>query len=206
MAGRSGGLCLRISKVEAEESRGVRRERGEMTYNPVWSASFSKPLLNQAIAILQRDQTAAIAIVNPSLAPIAEFHKGPAPRTAFPWLTISAEQTDFDLSSPWTRAWRTTLTLTLDTGQFDQELAQDNAQDYARVIDMVITTATGADWITPLAVVHETVPGGITIPPEAGSVKEVFIASHRYSVVTGSGTDTPVMRAAIAAVFRLQET
>lgn len=177
-----------------------------MTYNPVWSASFSKPLLNQVIAIVQRDQAAAIAIVNPALAPIQEFHKGPAARTAFPWLTISAEQTDFDVSSPWTRAWRTTLLLTLDTGQFDQELAQDNAQDYARVLDMIITSATGADWMTLLPVIHETVPGGVTTPPEAGSVKEVFITSHRYGAVTQTGLETPVMRVVIAAVFKLQET
>lgn len=177
-----------------------------MTYSPAWNSCFSKPLLNQAIAILQRDQAQAIAIVNPSLAPISEFHKGPAPRTGFPWLTISAEETQFDVSSPWTRAWHATLALTLDTGQFDQEIAQDNAQDYAHVVDMVITTATGADWITPLAIVHETVPTGMTTPPETGSVKEVFVASHRYGATTLAGIDTPVMRVALSVVFRMQET
>ncbi|MDE3180386.1 MAG: hypothetical protein KGM47_12095 [Acidobacteriota bacterium] len=177
-----------------------------MTYTPAWSAAFSKPLLNQIIAIIQRDQASAIALVNPALAPMNEFHKGPGPRTALPWLTLAADQTDFDVSSPWTRAWHTAVTLTLDAGQFDQEFAQDNAQDYARVLDMIITTASGSDWMTPLPVVHETVPGGITVPPEAGSVKEVFVASHRYSVAAAPNLDVPVMRAVLNVVFRAQET
>lgn len=177
-----------------------------MAYVPVWSATFSKPLLNQTIAIIQRDQISAISLFNPSLPAINEFHKGPGLRTAFPWLTLSADQTEFDASSPWTRAWHTTLALTLDTGQFDQELTQDNAQDYARILDMIVTTATGANWTTPLPIVHETVPSGVTTPPEAGSVKEVFVASHRYSLTSQAGIDVPVMRVGVSVVFRLQET
>ncbi|MGH9397168.1 MAG: hypothetical protein ACRD18_10010 [Terriglobia bacterium] len=177
-----------------------------MTYMPAWNATFSKPLLNQTIAIIQRDQLSAITMVNPVLPPINEFHKGPGLRTAFPWLTLSADQTEFDVTSPWTRAWRTTLTLTLDTGQFDQELTQDNAQDYARVVDMVISSASGDDWVTSLPVIHETVPSGMTAPPGAGSVKDVFVASHRYSLATQAGIDVPVMRVAVNLVFKLQET
>lgn len=177
-----------------------------MSYSPAWNAVFSRPLLNQAIAIIQRDQASAISIVNPALAPINEFHKGPAARTAFPWLTLSAGKTEFDPSSPGTRAWSATAALALETGQFDQEMAQDNAQDYARVLDMVVTSASGADWVSPLPIVHETVPGGITAPPEAGSVKEVFVESHRYSVVTRPGIESPVMTVSISVVFRSQET
>lgn len=177
-----------------------------MTFAPAWNATFSKPLLNQAIAIIQRDQTAAFALVNPELTPISEFHKGPGLRTAFPWLTLAADQTEFDVSSPWTRSWHTSMTLTLDTGQFDQELTQDNAQDYAHVLDMILTSAIGADWTAPLPIIHETVPSGVTSPSGAGSVKDTFVASHRYSLTNQSGVDVPVMRVVITAVFKLQET
>ncbi|MGH9406340.1 MAG: hypothetical protein ACRD3D_10965 [Terriglobia bacterium] len=177
-----------------------------MTYAPSWNATFSKPLVNQAIAIVQRDQSAAIAIVNPALAPISEFHKGPAFRTAFPWLTLSADHTEFDPSSPWTRSSRTVLSLTLDTGQFDQEEAQDTAHDYARVLDIILTTATGADWTICLPIVHQTVPGGMTTSPEAASVKNVFVMAHRYSLVDQKGIDVPVMRATVTVAVELQET
>jgi hypothetical protein len=71
---------------------------------------------------------------------------------------------------------------------------------------MILTTASGADWTAPLPIVHETVPGGMTTPPEVGSVKSIFVTSHRYSLVTQDGIDAPVMRVTITVVFNLQET
>ena len=62
-----------------------------MPYTPAYNATFAKPLVNQLIAIIQRDQASALGIVNPSLSPIAEFHKGPGTRTAFPWLVVSVD-------------------------------------------------------------------------------------------------------------------
>ncbi len=177
-----------------------------MAYIPAWDATFSKPLVNQTIALVQRDQSAAITLVNPGLVAISEFHKGSGPRTALPWLTILADKTEFDPGSPLTRSWHSALTLALDVGQFDQEIAQDNAQDYARVLDMIVTTASGADWITPFPIQHETVPGGVTSPPAPGSVKEVFVESHRYSLTTQTGIQAPILRVALSVLFELQET
>lgn len=175
-------------------------------YTPAWNATFAKPLLNQCIAIIQRDQAAAISIVNPSLQPITEFHKGPGSRTAFPWLTLAADATSFTSGSPDTRQSKTSVTLSLEAGQFDQEIAQDNAQDYARVLDTVVTTASGADWMVPLPIQHETVPSGITTPPAAGAVKDVFVESHRYSPVTLPGVQTPILRVTLTVLFELIET
>ena len=67
-----------------------------MPYTPAYNATFAKPLVNQLIAIIQRDQASALGIVNPSLSPIAEFHKGPGTRTAFPWLVVSVDSLRFD--------------------------------------------------------------------------------------------------------------
>ncbi len=177
-----------------------------MTYTPAWNARFAKPLLNQIIAIIQRDQTAAIATVNPALSPISEFHKGPGMRTAFPWLMVVMGETRFDINSALTRSEEVRITLALETGQFDQEIAQDNAADYARVLDMVMTTATLADWVTALPIVHETVPSGVTSAPEAGSVKLVWIDSHGFSLATRPGIDVPVVRVTLALTFNLRET
>lgn len=177
-----------------------------MAYMAAWNAVFAKPLVNQAMAIIQRDQKAAILLVNPLLAPINEFHKGPAARTAFPWLTLSPGQAEFDSSSPGTRSWSSALTFSLETSQYDSEMAQDNAQDYARVLDIVLTTASCADWTTALPVVHETIPDGMTVPPAAGSVKNVFVKSHRYGQVTREGIDVPVMLAELTVILSSQET
>lgn len=177
-----------------------------MTFSPAWNATFAKPLLNQCIALVQRDQASAISVVNPALNPISQFHKGSGMRTALPWLTLAVDSITFSEGTPFLRASRSVISLSLDVGQFDQEFAQDNAQDYARVLDMIITSASGSDWVTPLPISLETVPGGITTPPAAGAVKEVFVSAHRYSKVLQPGLSTPVMNAALEVIFTLQET
>src|SRR5215472_15130314 len=164
-----------------------------MAYTHQWNALFAKPLINQAIATIQRDQAAALAIVNPALSPISEFHKGPGLRTAFPWLTLSLSGLVFADDVLGTRQSRPRIALVLDVGQFDQELAQDNAQDYGRMLDMVITTASDADWETPLPISQETVPSGVTSPNANGSVKEVNVQSHHYGLVTLEAIETPVL-------------
>lgn len=177
-----------------------------MSYTPAWNALFAKPLVNQCIALIQRDQASAIAIVNPALQPIAEFHKGPGVRTALPWLVTSVEGLEFDEDASGSRHSRPRVALALDVGQFDQEMAQDNAQDYARVLDMVINTASESDWETPLAISQETVPSGVTSPNASGSVKEVWVASHRYGVTTLDEIPTPVLRVTLNLEFVLEET
>jgi hypothetical protein len=179
-----------------------------MGYSPAYPNSFfAKPLLNQAIAIVQRDQASAIAIVNPLLAQINEFHKGPGLRTAFPWLMVAINGVTFDEDAhPFTRSQTARIALALDTGQFDQEMAQDNAQDYGRVLDIILTTATAADWVTALPIVHETVPSGETSPGAIGSVKEVFIESHSYQHVTAQDVQVPLLRVMLSVKFRLEET
>ena len=178
-----------------------------MVYSPAYPASlFGKPLLNQAIAIIQRDQPAAIAYVNSILLPIMEFHKGPMMRTAMPWLTLGINGPRFGIDQyPYVRSEDLMMGLQLDVGQFDQEFAQDNAQDYARVLDIVLTTAPSADWITPLPIQHETVPTGMTSPGQLGTVKYVFPESHSYSIVFVQEIPAPIIRVTINVLFHLEE-
>jgi len=188
-----------------------------MAYIAAYSALFAKPLLNQLIAVIQRDQAGAIAIVNSMLNPIKEFHKGPGMRTAFPWLMLTVDGMAFDEEVPsypssGPRRWEARVSLSLDVGQFDQEIAQDNAQDYARVLDMIITSAdlngSGpySSWVTALPITHETVPAGFTTPNNPSAFKEVFIASQRYSLTTRNEIETPILTATTSVIFRFQET
>ena len=178
-----------------------------MSYTPAWPCSqFAKPLLNQIIALIQRDQASAIAIVNPTLTPINEFHKGAGLHTALPWLTVSLDALSFTPDLLGTRHSISRVALTLDTGQYDQEIVQDNAQDYARVLDMVMTTASESDWETALPISHETVPSGTTTPSASGSIKDVFVESHRYGIVAVDEVQTPVLRVTVNLEFTLEES
>ena len=190
-----------------------------MAWTQAYQAQFAKPLVNQVIAIIQRDQAAALSVINAAravdgnqpLSPIAEFHKGPGPRTGWPWLYLEIGATNFERGDDkTTRHHEVRINLALDTGQYDQEMAQEDAQDYARLLDMIISSAGPwpalGDWTTPLPIQHETVPSGATVPNAAGTVNDVFVESHVPAKVSEPNVDVPIMRVTLTVVFELEET
>ncbi len=190
-----------------------------MSWTPAYQAQFAKPLVSQLIAIIQRDQTAALAVINAARAadgnqpldPIREFHKGPGPRTGWPWLYLEIGPTNFDRNAgKTTRHHEVRIVLALDTGRYDQEMVQEDAQDYARLLDMIITSAgpwpSLADWTAALPIQHETVQSGTTVPNVSGTINEVFVESHVPGKVSVPDMDVPVMRVTLTVVFELEET
>jgi hypothetical protein len=190
-----------------------------MSWTQAYQAQFAKPLVNQMIAIIQRDQTSALGVINAAraadgnqpLAAIAEFHKGPGPRMGWPWLSLEIGTTNFERGDDkTTRHHEVRISLALDTGQYDQEMAQEDALDYARLLDMIITSAgpwpSLGDWTTSLPIQHETVPSGTTMPNAGGTVNEVFVESHVPAKVSLPDVDVPVMRVTLSVLFELEET
>lgn len=190
-----------------------------MSWTQAYYAQFAKPLVNQLIAIIQRDQTAALAVINaarsadgnPALSPIAEFHKGPGSRTGWPWLYLEIGPTTFIRDDDKaTRHHEVRINLALDSGQYDLEMAQEDAQDYARLLDMIITSAGPwpalGDWTTSLTLQHESVPSGQTVPNAAGTVNDVFVESHVPGPVAVANSDVPIMRITLTVLFELEET
>jgi hypothetical protein len=190
-----------------------------MSWTQAYQAQFAKPLVNQLIAIIQRDQASALTVINAAravdgnqaLSPIAEFHKGPGPCTGWPWLYLEIGQTNFNRGDDkGTRHHEVRVNLALDTGQFDLEMAQEDAQDYARLLDMIITSAGPwpalGDWTTSLPIQHETVPSGQTAPNAPGTVNDVFIESHVPGKVSVPEAEAPVMRVTLTVLFELEET
>ena len=189
-----------------------------MSWTQAYQAQFAKPLVNQLIAIIQRDQAPALTVINAAraadgnqpLSAITEFHKGPGPRTGWPWLYLEIGPSNFERGDDKaTRHYEVRINLSLDTGQYDQELVQEDAQDYARLLDMVVTSAgpwpSLGDWTSALAIRHETVQSGVTVPPAAGSVNDVFVESHVPGKVSVPGVEAPVMRISLTVMFELEE-
>ena len=190
-----------------------------MSWQQAYHAQFAKPLVNQLIAIIQRDQAAALAVINSAraidgnqpLAPIVEFHKGPGPRTGWPWLYLEIGPTNFERGEDKSiRHYEVRINLALDAGQYDQEMAQEDAQDYARLLDLIISSAgpwpSLNDWTAFLPIQHETVPSGTTAPNAVGTVNDVFIESHVPAKVSVPDVDAPVMRVTLTVLFELEET
>ena len=170
-----------------------------------------KPSLNQIIAIVQKYQTAAIAAVNPALPTINEFHKGPKMRTEFPWLTVAYGGTIFVETSQQTREEHSEVIVGLESGNFDSELAQDQALDYMRMLDYIFNYLAGpppswVDWETALPIKHETVPSGMTTPFTTGSVKEIFIEREEQSISpVNEQQSEPVVKISLHLRFDVEE-
>lgn len=180
-----------------------------MPYTPRWNARFARPLLDQIIGLVQRDQAAAIAIVNPAISTvITQFHKGFAPRYQLPHFTIWAGRSPFDVADQLLRKSGNVITVTVDVGSYDQELAQELAWDWARIIDMILTTASSEDWWTPLPVTYfdQQNNPGMTTPPAQGALQQVVPLGITVSTASVAGLDKPVIRAEWIGRFDLEET
>ncbi len=135
-----------------------------------YQAQFAKPLVNQLIAILQRDQQAALDIVNAGrppgrqLKPFTAFYKEVGTVQNWPALVLVAQEISFDADSDADLRTETLrfISAMAITGTDPEWLAED-AMDYLRAVDIVLTSAPLADFYTPLSIDHRTIPGGETV-------------------------------------------
>ena len=154
---------------------------------PKYNAQFAKPLVDQLIAIFQRDQQAALDIVNAArpagraLNPFNAFFKEAAPIQNWPALVLVAQSTSFDANSD--------IALRTQSLQFfcamaitgaDPEWLAEDAMDTLRAVDMVLTSIQFSDFYAPLAITHATVPGGMTagLNPAISKVQDLRVTRH----------------------------
>jgi len=152
-----------------------------------YQAKLAKPLVNQLIAILQRDQQAALDIVNAArppgreLKPFAAFHKEVVTVQNWPALVLAPQEISFDANSDAdlrTQSLRFVCAMAI-TGADPEWLAED-ALDYLRAVDMVLTSAPLGDFYAPLDINHRTVPDGQTVglDPAVSRILDLRILRH----------------------------
>ncbi len=152
-----------------------------------YQAQFVKPLVNQLLAILQRDQQAALDLVNAErppgreLPPFAAFHKEAARIQNWPALVLVAQEDAFHSNSDADlRTQSVRFFCAMAISGTDPEWLAENAMDYLRAVDGVLTSAPLADFYSPLDIQHVTVPGGTTAPldPAVSKVLDLRIVRH----------------------------
>jgi hypothetical protein len=157
--------------------------------NARYQASFAKPLVNQLIAILQRDQQAALDILNAArpagreLAPFKAFHKEAGTVQNWPAIVLVAQDVSFEANSDAdlrTQSVRFLCAMAI-TGTDPEFLAED-AMDYLRAVDMVLTSAPLEDFYAPLAIEHRTVPDGETAALDASVSKVLDLRVTRHDL------------------------
>ena len=187
---------------------------GSAPYTAAWSAKFIKPLQNQAIAVFQRDSASALAVVNAdraivgnaALPPINDYHVGPIMDAQPPCLFVEWTAVAFSRPDNFTRKSLGRIEFALTVPCVDPQVAAEDAGDYARMMDVVVTTASGPDWITPLPISLETVPSGATNPNPASQVLDVFVESHTLMRRQREESDTPSVAVHVSVLFELEET
>ena len=122
-----------------------------------YQAQFAKQLVNQLIAIIQRDQQAALSVINAArppgrpLNPFAAFFKEAAPIQNWPAMVLVARSTQFDQASDADlRTEAHTFFCAMAISGTDPEWLADDAMDYLRAVDIVLTSAPLGDFYLSL--------------------------------------------------------
>jgi hypothetical protein len=152
-----------------------------------YQATFARPLVDQLIAIFQRDQQAALDIVNATrpadrpLVPFVAFLKEATPILNWPALVLVAQQVNFDLASDiGLRSETLSFYCAMAIMGTDPEWLAEDAMDTLRVVDLVLTSAPLGDFYTPLPISHITVPGGTTtaLDSSASKIQDLRVTRH----------------------------
>lgn len=179
-----------------------------------YQAQFAKQLVNQLIAILQRDQQAALAIINATrppgrtLNPFAAFFKEAAPIQNWPALVLVARSTQFDQASDADLRTEThAFFCAMAISGADPEWLADDALDYMRAVDMVLTSVPLGDFYLPLAISHRTMPGGQTagLDPTIAKIQDLRITRHDMGALVARRGGTLARGPQIEFVVELEE-
>lgn len=156
---------------------------------PRYQAQFAKTLVNQLIAIIQRDQQSALDLINASrpagraLKPFKAFHKEAAPIQNWPAVVLVAQQTTFEVDSDSDlRTESVSFFCALALTGTDPEWLSEDAMDYLRAVDTVLTSAPLSDFYAALPIAHTTAPGGTTAPLDPGVSKVLDLRVTRHNM------------------------
>ena len=157
--------------------------------NARYQAQFAKPLVDQLIAILQRDQQAALDIVNATrppgrdLKPFQAFHKEVVSVQNWPALVLVAQDVSFAADSDADLRTETVrLICAMAISGTDPEWLAEDAMDTLRAVDIVLTSAPLADFYAALAIDHRTVPSGETTGLDAAVSKVLDLRVLRHDL------------------------
>jgi hypothetical protein len=157
--------------------------------NARYQAAFAKPLVNQLIAILQRDQQAALDLLNAArpagreLAPFAAFYKEAGTVQNWPAIVLVPQEISFDANSdPDLRTQSVRFICAMAITGTDPEWLAEDAMDYLRAVDMLLTSAPLGDFYSPLAIDHRTAPDGQTAPLDSSVSRVLDLRVTRHDL------------------------
>jgi hypothetical protein len=179
-----------------------------------YQAQFAKQLVNQLIAIVQRDQQAALSVINTArppgraLNPFAAFFKEAAPIQNWPAMVLIARSTQFDQASDADlRTEAHTFFCAMAISGTDPEWLADDAMDYLHAVDIVLTSVPLGDFYLPLPISHRTMPTGQTtgLNSAVTKIQDLRITRHDMGSLVSRRGGTLARGPQIEFVIELEE-
>ena len=157
-----------------------------MTWTAKFNAGFTKPIIRQLLAFIQRDQRAALDFVGGAnvLPSIVSYQISPTVITQFPAILVSPGISLFDRDAVGTLKYTTQIFCSVAITHQDQQVASELLQDYARAIDALMNAlALGepglSDFHLPWPLTMPALGAITTTPlPITSNVNDLWVASH----------------------------
>jgi hypothetical protein len=159
-----------------------------MAWTAKHGAGFTKPLIRQLAAFVQRDQRAALDYVGGTgvLPDIVTYQLSPQLIPQFPGVLLSPGPTVFDLDSNYASEtggsihYTTAAYCSIAVTHQDQETLSELLQDYTRALDLIFNSLALADFYSAWPLTLPVLGAINTTPldPNHSKVEALLVASH----------------------------
>ena len=174
-----------------------------------YNADFTKLLIRQLIAIVQRDQRAALDWVGGVnvLPSIVSYQLAPLTQPIFPALMLYPLSARFSQDT-W-RALKSEIDLhcAIAVTNADNQTLIEQVQDYVRALDAIfnVLPATNFTDLYTDKTLTLDLPGVIQAPALAqGTVQELFVAEHAYDQIQPMRTEFVVVASLRLRIWRTE--
>lgn len=191
-----------------------------MTWQARYKLTLGFTLIDQLVALIQRDQAAALAYVlahfpalpaGVTVAPIQMFFRGPGAKPQPPYIVVAVNGPDYDLEAEPPLRGKHAWTVVCDCGDFDNEDVVWQAQVYALMLMQILSASLYGPGLSDLyAALSLTENDGAThrttVPPSGGAVMSCLVHGAKLEIQAGNEErPTPLLRVAITGTFELND-
>lgn len=156
-----------------------------MPWTSTYNATFTKLLLRQLLAFIQRDQRAALDWVGGTnvLDSLVSYQLAPLTIPQFPAVLVAPMQSVFVQESVGSRQSVSRIYCAVAVAHQEAQVLAELVQDYLRALDAIFNTLPLSDFYSTWPLTLPVLGSITTTALAAGTVKELFVVSHNYDEI-----------------------
>lgn len=178
-----------------------------MSWQSKYNAKFTKQVVRQLVAIIQRDQRAALDFVGGAgvLPDFVGYYVAAAPIKQFPTVLVAPMESQFVPDAVGSLESANRFYVAVGVANQDPQVLADLVQDYIRAVDAILNTVPLPDFYAAIPITLQHSSDTVTQALEAGSLKDLFLVSHTYNEIR-QGANGFQMTAVIEVHIHREET